>query len=290
MATEWSIAVMAASSIGSLGAGVLVLKKMAGSAQRIRRRVGHEQVRIPIGRMTLDQFMGGAITLGVAVGMFVITSAWTHKTALSLAVALGGFMMPGWIREWRETKRLVSVGDQLGRVMAMVSTSLRRGTPLEVSIAEAAAAMPAPLGPVLQNLADATVMGVTLSQAIEQIRTLPAVAGSSDFNVFATEVVVCHVRGANVILAFEALQNVLTARRKYRQQVQEHMGQHLIQSLVIGFIGLGVLFVFSLMSETGLQPLLESVIGQMILAASLLGNMFLIRLTHLSLLSQIRKV
>lgn len=291
MLSEGAVAVLAAGAVASLGAGLLLLKTLSQSAQQIRRRIGHERVKVPMaGAVTADQAMGMAITLGVAALLYLLSSVLTHRSALSLAVAFGGFLVPGWVRQWRETKRLVLLSEQLGRVMAMVSTSLRRGTPLEVAITEAARSMPTPLGPVLRHLSDATVMGVTLSQAIEQARTLPAVAGSSDFNVFATEMVVCHVRGANVIQAFESLRNVLAARRKYREQVREHMGQHLLQSLVIGGLGFGVLSLYALMAPEGIQPLMESVIGQMLLAASVLGNIFLIRVTHLSLLSQTRRV
>lgn len=292
MISEWAVSMMAAGAVGSAGAGLWFLRQMAPTAQRIRRRVGHERVSIPTagGALSTEQIFSLAFAGGTAVLLYVLVIGMAGRPSLAFAVALGGFMVPGWVREWRETRRLVELGDQLGRVMGMISTSLRRGTPLEVAIAEAASALPAPLGPALRNLADATVMGVTLSQAVEQVRTLPAVSGSADFNVFATEMVVCHQRGANVIQAFEALRNVLAARRKYREQVREHMGQHLIQSLVIGGLGLGVLLIYATMSPHGLEPLLESVVGQLILAASVLGNMFLIRLTHLSLLRQTRRV
>ncbi len=291
MGSEWGAALLAAGSVASFLAGIWVLWKLAPSAHRLRRRVGHEQVRIPLSRqLSRDQGSGFALTAGGSVLLYLLTSVLTQKAGLAFLVAFGGLMIPGWVREWWETRRLVQLGDQLGRVMGMISTSLRRGTPLEVAISEAANATPAPLGPVLRNLADATVMGVTLSQAVEQVRTLPAVAGSADFNVFATEMVVCHQRGANVIHAFETLRGVLAARRKYRDQVREHMGQHLLQSLVIGGIGLGVLLIYSQLSPDGLQPLLDSIVGQMVLAVSILGNMFLIRLTHLSLLRQTRRV
>lgn len=292
MAAELGIAVMAAGAVASAGAGIFFLKKLAPSAQRIRRRVSHERVRVRIagGRLNSEQALTSALALGAGVALYTLTAMLSHQTGVSLAAALGGFMVPKWVREWRETNRLLKLSDQLGRVMGMISTSLRRGIPLEMAVSESANAVPAPLGPVLRNLADATVMGVTLSQAVEQIRSLPAVRGSSDFSVFATEMVVCHQRGANVIVAFESLRNVLEARRKYRAQVQEYMGQHLIQSLVIGGIGLGVLALYAWMSPDGLKPLLESITGQLILAASLLGNMFVIRLTHLSLLNQTRRV
>jgi Flp pilus assembly protein TadB len=222
--------------------------------------------------------------------MYFLTMILTGKVGLSIAVALGAFMIPGWIKEWRETRRLVDLSDQLSRVMGMIATSLRRGTPLEAALSEAASNMSYPLGPVLRNMADATVLGVTLSQAVEQVRSLPSVQGSTDFQVFATEMVVCHERGANVVLAFDALRTVLAARRKYRVQVEEHLGQHLIQSLVIAGVGLGVLLAYSQMTPDGLAPLLESVVGQLILAASILGNVFLIRVTHLTLLRQTQRV
>jgi Flp pilus assembly protein TadB len=291
MTGAWGAAVLAGGAVGSATAGAWVLWKLAPTAQRVKRRVGHEQVRVPLsGRVSPERLYRMLWAGGGAAGLYLLVMLLGHKAGLAFVVALGGFMIPGWVQEWQETRQLLQLSEQLGRAMGMVGTSLRRGTPLEVALAEAALALQAPLGPVLRNMADATVLGVTLDQSVEQVRALPAVTASPDFQVFATEMVICHQRGANVVQAFEALRTVLTARRKYREQVRENMGQHLLQSLVIAGIGLFVLMAYSAMTPYGLGPLLESIVGQLILAASVLGNVFLIRLTHLSLLRQTRRV
>lgn len=292
MASEWAGALLTTGAVISGGAGVYVLWKLGPTAQRTRRRVAHERVALSatIGRKKKEQAQSFLIAGGGALLLYFLVSAFTHRGGLAFAVALGGLMLPNWVREWRETRRIVELSEQLGRAMSMISTSLRRGTPLEGAIAEAAASMGEPLGPVLRALVDATSMGVTLTQAVEQVRTLPAVTGSPDFQVFSTEMVVCHERGANVVQAFEALRQVLEARRKYRAQVSEHMGQHVAQSIVIAGIGLFVLGAYAGLTPDGLGPLLESISGQMMLAVSILGNMFLIRITHLSLLKQTQRV
>lgn len=291
MASEWSAALLAAGAMGSATTGVWVLVKVAPNAQRIKRRVNRERVRVSmLGREGTERMITLVPAIGGGVLMYLLAVSMTGQPSLAVLLATGAFMIPGWIREWRETRRLSVLADQLSRVMGMVSTALRRGTPLEAALSESAMALSYPLGPVLRNMADATVLGVTLSQAVEQARLNPAVRGSTDFQVFATEMVVCHERGANVVQAFEALRGVLAARRKYREQVKEHMGQHLIQSLVIAGVGLFVLAAYSLMTPDGLAPLLQSFVGQLILAGSLLANAFLIRVTHLTMLRQTRRV
>ncbi|HYG59447.1 MAG TPA: type II secretion system F family protein [Symbiobacteriaceae bacterium] len=293
MATEWAGAVLTTGALMSTAAGVWVVWKLGPTAQRTRRKVAHERVAISAtlgGRKKAEKAQSLLIAGGGALALYLVTTVMFHRTGLAVAMALGGFMLPVWIKEWQQTRRLVSLSEQLGRAMGMIGTSLRRGTPLEGAIAEAARTMPEPLGPVLRSMVDATSMGVTLAQAVEQCRTMPAASGSPDFQVFATEMVVCHERGANVVQAFEILRQVLEARRKYRSQVREHMGQHLMQSLVIASVGYFVLFAYSFMSPDGLSPLLESVLGQMLLAGSILGNLFLIRVTHLSMLRQTQKV
>lgn len=291
MASEWTGAILGAGAVLSTAAGVWVLRLAPLAAQQARRLVAHERVRLAVpGLHRGGAMQGWAWAVLAAVALFAVTSFLGHRGGLAVFVALGGLMVPGWVREWLETRRLVQLSEQLVRVMGMVATSLKRGTPLEAALAEASTGLPDPLGPVLRNLAQATTMGVTLAQAVEQLRTLPAVTGSADFQVFATEMVVCHERGANIVQAFDALRTVLAARRKYREQVKENMGQHLLQSMVITGVGLFVLGLYSFMAEGGLEPLLSSIIGQLILAASLLGNAFLLRMTHLSMLRQVRKV
>ncbi|MFZ5826300.1 MAG: type II secretion system F family protein [Bacillota bacterium] len=287
MASEWAPALLAAGAASSATVGFYMVSRFGPRAQRSRKRIQREQVRVakrsgpPLVEM-LPGILGGVL-------LYLLTLAMTGKGGLSIAVALGGFMIPGWVKAWQETNRLIQLSEQLNRAIGMISTSLRRGAPLEVALAETAS-LSAPLGPVLKTLAHSTVMGVTLGQAAEQVRTLPAVTGSTDFQVFATEMVICHERGANIVQAFESLRGVLSARRRYRQQVMQHMGEHLVQALVISGIGLGMLLLFSVLMEDGLRPLLETVIGQIILAISLLGNTFMVRLTHMSILGQLRRL
>lgn len=287
MAGEWGAALLTAGAVGSASAGIWVAWQFGAQAQRTRRRVARERVRVT-GRE--DRLLGLMPGMLGGVLLFLLTLVMTDQTPLAVMVGLGGLMIPGWLQEWRETRRLVLLSEQLNQAIGMITTSLRRGTPLEAAIVEAAETMKFPLGPVLRNLADATVLGVTLGQSVEQVKSLPAVTGSTDFQVFATEMVICHERGANVVQAFEALRTVIAARRRYRRQVQEHMGQHLIQALVIAAVGALVLLAFSQMTPEGLGPLLESAIGQLILAISVLGNTFLVRWTHLSLLRQTRRI
>lgn len=291
MAVEWSAAALAAGAVGSLTTGVWVLVQGSAAAQRMRRKVNHQQVRVSLlGQEEVRRYLRMIPILIGAVVTYMVVAILTRASVLAFATAIGVFMVPGWLSEYRETRRLLQLGDQLNQVMSMVSTSLRRGTPLEAAIAEAANALSYPLKGVLQNLAEATSMGVTLTQAVEQVRLRPEVRGSTDFQVFATEMVICHERGANIIQAFDALRQVLAARRRYRDQVREHMGQHLMQSLVIFAIGLGVLFFYVAMTEWGIRPLLDVWWGQLVLAISLLGNTFLIRWTHMVMLRQIKKV
>jgi Flp pilus assembly protein TadB len=292
MMGEWAGALLSAGAVLSATAGGWVLWRLGPAAQRLRRKVAHERVALMavLGRHKSERSLALVYGGGVGLLLYLLVASMTHRSGMAVMVALGGLMAPAWVREYQQTRRLVLLAEQLNRAMGMIAASLRRGTPLEGAIAEAATTLPEPLGPVLRGLVDATSMGVTLSQAVEQARLLPAVAGSPDFQVFATEMVICQERGANVVQAFEALREVLVARRKYRDQVREHMGQHLLQSLVIAAVGFGVLVAYAAMTPDGLGPLLESVVGQMLLAASILGNVFLIRWTHLSLLRQTQKV
>jgi Flp pilus assembly protein TadB len=293
MGAEWGAAVLAAGAVTSTAAGVWAIAWRAPMAQKLKRRANHEQLSLAllIGQERIRRLVrlvpgiGGALLL-----FFGMTLYSPGLPVLAATLALGGFLIPPWVGEWRETQRLMNLSEQLGRVMTMVSTALRRGMPLEVALAEAAQMVPYPLGPALRHLTEATKMGVTLAQAVEQVRGHAAVQGSKDFQVFATEMVICHERGANVIQAFDALRQVLEARRRYRNQVREQMGQHLMQAIVISGIGLGVLAFYGAATDDGLGPLLERLWGQLLLGMSIVGNLFLVRTTHLSLLRQTRKV
>lgn len=291
MMAAWGAALLAAGSVSSATAGLWVWRQMGPGSARLRRRVIHERVDVSL--LGRERTTALARMLPAAAGAllaWLLVSYLTGRGLLALCLSLGVFLLPAWLQEWRETARLLQTAEQLGRAMSMIATSLRRGTPLEAAVAETALSLPSPLGPFLKNMADATLLGVTLAQAVEQLRERPGFRDSTDVQVFATELVICHERGANVVQAFEALQTVLTARRRYRSQVQEQMGQHLVQSLVIAGVGAFVLLAYAAMTERGLDPLLDTAVGQVLLAVAILGNLFLIRMTHLSLLRQVRKV
>jgi len=293
MATELRAAILVSAVVGSAAIGVWNLWSTGASAAKIKRQVTHERVQVSLMkgsesiRRLISLFPASAAALAVFYGSRALVQ---EGFLLSVMMSGIGFMLPGWLREWRETRRLLLLGDQLGQMMGMVSTSLRRGTHLEPAIAEAARPITYPLGPVIKQLTDATSMGVTLAQAISRVKSLPEVGGSADFQVFASQLIICHERGVNVIQAFDSLRTVLTSRRRYRSLVREQMAQHLVQTVVISALGLLMLVYYGGSTDDGLAPLMDVWWGQVVLGASIVGNVSLIRWTHMSVLQQVRKV
>lgn len=281
-------ALLAAGAVGSLLAGGCAAWHLLPQARRRQRRVQRERVRIYPRR---PRGAAGLAATALASWMaFQAVGHWLGAWLLAAAVAGAVWLVPGWWREWQESRRWEAVTDQLDQVVSRVATSLRRGTPLAEALAQAARATPPPLGTVLQTAGHMMNLGVPLSQALAQVRSLPEVAGVPDFQVFATQVVICHDRGANVLRAFETLRQVLQARRRYRHQVAQSLGQHLVQALVIVAVGAGVLASFATLTPQGLGPLLQSPVGQGVLAVAVLGNVALVRWTHLSMVRQVRRL
>lgn len=286
--------VLAAGSVLLLSTGLWRWRAGAMESWLERRRVMRERTRpaaspgramqrLRLAITVVLALLGGALLFGV---LFVLS----RSLAVGLTGALGGFLIPGWWMERQRTREMVRISEQLDHAMGILATALRRGTPLEVAFSQAATTVGAPLGEVLGYVGAAAGLGVTFGQALAGVRQQPAVAGVADFQVFLTQVAISHERGANILHTFETLRQTLAARRQYRAAVAEQMGQHLIQSLTITGVGMLVLIAYASMTPEGLRPLVGTGVGKFLLLTSVVGNLGMLRLTHISLLRQLRRI
>lgn len=228
--------------------------------------------------------------VGGAVIMYLLFYILTGDTFFSVAGLIGGFLLPGWVAEIQATRLMIRISEQLDQAMGMVAAQLRQNTALEVAFAQAASSIGDPLASVFEQVVSATEVGLTFDQAVAGTRDHPAVANHPDYQVFVTQTVIAQMHGANITESFESLRNAISARRKYRNAVSQAATESLVQTAMMFALGLAVLGVVATTTEQGLKPLLDSLLGRLILVASILGNTLILRQTHIGMLKRLRQV
>lgn len=289
------VGALVAAAVWLVAAGLRRLAVAPGAWWLARRRAHRGRGR-PGGEAGPEQVAQRAHRLGlVAAGaggaalLYAVVLAVAGSPGLAAGAALGGLLFPPWVAEWQRTRNAALVSDQLDAAMAVMAAQLRSGSPVEVAAQRAAEVVGQPLRGVLLDVARETALGRRFADALEEVRQRPEVAGSTDFQVFVTQLCVAQERGANVLPAFESLRAALAERRRYRQVVAEQLGEHVMQTATIAGIGLLVLAAFAWLSPQGLGPLVGTPVGQVVLLGSVLGNTALIRTAHLSMLRQMRR-
>lgn len=281
-------------SVFGFGYGIVRLIEGRNADWDQMRQTSEEQLRqgvSPADRAAQARMVTAiASALGSGILFFSAIHFLSNNLALSLVASFGAFLVPSWAIEVQQTRQMIKVSEQLDQAMGLLSAALRRNTPLEIAIAQAADACGNPLKGVLEQVVAATGVGLSFDQAILASREHPAVAENPDYQVFATQAAISHNRGANVLETFEALRNAIAARRRYRAAVQEAEGVNIFQSVLIFGIGFVVLFAYAAMTPEGLAPLMRHTAGQITLLVSILGNVIMLRTQHIAMLRRLRKV
>lgn len=274
--------------------GIATLVQRGSVLERAKRR---ETDRLRSGPSPADQEKRRrSITVALSavcggLALYGLLYFFSGSVAFSVAGFIGAFLVPGWVSEFQRTRLMIKVSEQLDQAMGLLVSQLRQGVSLETGFARVAQVIDEPLGVVFDQVVAATNVGLTFDQAVSATRTHPYVAENPDYQTFATQAIITQERGGgNVMESFTALRDAIAARRKYRGAVQEADGQNLLESVFMFAVGLVVMAIYALLSPRGLKPLLDSTLGQVILLVSILGNIFVLRRTHIAMLRRLRKV
>lgn len=212
---------------------------------------------------------------GGLVGL--ITFLVTLKGAMFFAGALAGILMGLALLGLRIRRRRKKFTNQLGDMLTMVANALRAGFSFMQAFELISREMDAPMGREVQLVVNEVNLGNTLESALDNMQRRVA---SPDFELVVTAVLIQRQVGGDLASIFDTISETIAERVRMRREVMALTAQGRASGIVVACVPIALGIFLYIVNPTYLQPLLETDIGHMFIAGSIVSEcigMFIIR-------------
>lgn len=248
--------------------------------------------RTDIGRWTEKRIHGSGVKVRVSVlfllilGAGVLTIIFVNAflgPVMAVAAAIGvGFAFFGYLRR-RQIRRSEDFIAQLPELARVLSNAASAGLAIRVAIGMAADELAEPAATELRRTADALSFGQSFEDALGDLRDrLP----SRELAVLISTLVISSRSGGAIVTALRNISTTLEERKETRRQVKTIMGEAVVTTWAVLFMGLGTMLLLNAMLPGSVRRMTENVIGLILLAAVFalfgLGVLVIRRITRIN--------
>lgn len=228
-------------------------------------------------RLRASEFLYGSALMGMAAGALVLLlpgSQWMAPLA-GLTTCFLPLLLVRGIRE----KRLLRINNQLRDWLMLTSSCLRAGHSWSGAMEMAARDMDAPLSEELTRLLVETQRGVSWE---EGFRRLLVRVPSQDLDLIVTAILTQREIGGNLGEILAKILYTIQERVRLQSEIRILASQGVFSGIVIGILPMAVGSLLLVIEPTYFQPLLESLLGKMLLGGAfllqVLGGLFIKKL------------
>ncbi len=179
-----------------------------------------------------------------------------HKPVI-IGIAVGlvlGLWLPIKVLNHKIDKHMKKFLQILPDGIDLIVRGLRSGLPIAEGIAVVAKEVPDPVGEVFRHVADSTKLGVPLEKSLQDIaRQL----GNTEFNFFATSIILQRETGGNLGEILGNLSNVLRLRFTMQMKIKAMTSEARASAIIVGSLPFLVSIATQLMSPGYLDLLWE---------------------------------
>jgi len=212
---------------------------------------------------------------GGLVGL--VTFLVTLKGAMFFVGALVGILMGFALLGLRIRRRRKKFTNQLGDMLTMVANALRAGFSFMQAFELISREMDAPMGREVQLVVNEVNLGNTLESALDNMQRRVA---SPDFELVVTAVLIQRQVGGDLASILDTISETIAERVRMRREVMALTAQGRASGIVVACVPIALGIFLYIVNPTYLQPLLETDIGHMFIAGSIVSEcigMFIIR-------------
>ena len=201
-----------------------------------------------------------AVTAAVAA---VLVLVFLQNIIVSLLTALAVVMLFRMYMQRRVTARSALFEAQFLDAIQIAVRSLRAGHPLVSAFRFTAKEIPAPVGPIFDEVCREQELGMKLEDAL---RRVAARTSSSDLRLFVTSVVV-HLRsGGQLADMMDRLSSVIRDRMKLNRRARVLMAQTNMSKQILLSLPIILFVILNLLHPAYMEPLYSTSTGRMLLA------------------------
>lgn len=194
----------------------------------------------------------------IAIALFVSVALGKQ---LLLGLFLGlilSFWLPIKFLKGRIAKRLKRFLRLFPNGIDLIVRGLRSGLPVSESINLVGKEVEAPVGPIFINIADTMKLGVPLEKALQETAKK---LDCTEFNFFATSVILQRETGGNLAEILDNLSSVLRQRFMMHMKVKALSSEARASSVIVGALPFLVMAALLVVSPGYLNPLVNDYRG-----------------------------
>ena len=177
-----------------------------------------------------------------------------------LALALLG---PSFWLNSRRRKLRLQVERDLPDALLAISNGLRGGLSINQAIAALASEMSGPLGDIMREVQQSAGLGSTVEIALDAVSER---LNMNEFHIVATAVAIQRQSGGNLSEVLDSVASVISEKLKLRQRVKSLTAEPRLSAWVLSLLPIGVGAIMMLIDPGFVEPLLNTMIGHMLLA------------------------
>ncbi len=222
-----------------------------------------EQLKLMMGSKTRSR-SAQAIA---AVLFFLLGSALDMNGIGLICCSLGGWILPPFIVNHFERKRLALLEAQYQPSLLLLAGSLKAGLSLPQAVESSQDLVPAPLSDEYRVIVRELRLGVPVPTAFANLADrIPL----SDVRVATDAILVSIKTGANLAAAFDKISATIRARNNLRGKIGTMTVQGKAQGIVAGLAPIAFGTIFYLIDPNYMQPFFRTMMGNCLIGAIIL--------------------
>ena len=181
-------------------------------------------------KITLQQFFLICGGIFVFACLFYIYLAFPVIGIIPFGLSVG-FGLPLWIIRFIGRRRTKKFTLLFADAMDVIIRGIRSGLPVGECLAIIGRESPDPVGPIFQQIVEATKVGLSLDQAMKRAEEdMP----TAEFRYFVIVLNIQSQTGGNLADTLQNLSNVLRDRKKLRDKIQALSSEAKASAMIIG--------------------------------------------------------
>jgi tight adherence protein B len=202
-------------------------------------------------RMSAEMF----ITMCVAIIVACVLAFVVMKKPPAFGLILGiffGFIIPRFVVNFRANKRLKKFLILFPDAIDFIVRGLRSGLPVSESMNMVGQEMEQPVAGIFREIGESVKLGVTLEKALQDTAKK---LKSTEFNFFATSIVLQRETGGNLSEILNNLADVLRKRYMMRMKIKAMSSEAKASAMIVGSLPFIVITALTFVAPDYLTPL-----------------------------------
>jgi len=202
-------------------------------------------------------------SVSAAAGIWLVVAGVLHqpKFLAFTAAALASAAPFGWLN-WRRSRRLARLGEQLPEALDLITRSLRAGHAFTASLKMAAEELPDPIAGEFRTVHEEITYGVSMQQALEHLSE--RVPGT-DMRYFTVAVLIQRDSGGNLTEILSNLSHLIRERARLMAKIRVLSSEGRLSAWILALLPFALGGALYLLNPKFMGPMVTDPLGQKML-------------------------